>query len=100
MERTQTILIVDPETDFLEWAQHQLQTPSTRVITATTTAAGFQLSCREPPDLLIVATHIAPFSGTELLVKVRHRDPDGAVITTSACGTTQPVIGSMKLGCF
>jgi DNA-binding NtrC family response regulator len=100
MERTQTILIVDPETDFLEWAQHQLQTPSTRVITATTTDAGFQLFCRERPDLLIVETHIAPFSGTELLVKVRQRDPNATVIITSAYGTTQLVIESMKLGAF
>src|SRR3954468_24641136 len=100
MERTQTILIVDPETDFLEWAQHQLQTPSTRVITATTTDAGFQIFCRERPDLLIVATHIGPYSGTELLVKVRQRDPNATVVITSAFGTTQLVIESMKLGAF
>src|SRR3954468_15578140 len=100
MERTQTILIVDPETDFLEWAQHQLQTPSTRVITATTTDAGFQLFCRERPDLLIVETHIAPFRGTELLVKVGQRDPNATVVITSAYGTTQLVIESMKLGAF
>jgi two-component system nitrogen regulation response regulator GlnG len=35
-DKAQCILIVDPETDFLEWAQHQLQTPTTRVTTATT----------------------------------------------------------------
>src|SRR3954471_5413228 len=100
MERTQTILIVDPESDFLEWAQHQLQTPSTRVITALTTDEGYKLFCRERPDLLIVETHIAPFSGTELLVKARQRDPNATVIITSAYGTTQLVIESMRLGAF
>src|ERR1700712_2115899 len=100
MERTQTILIVDPETDFLEWAQHQLQTPTPRVITATATDAGFQIFCREHPDLVIVETHIGPFSGTELLVKVRQRDPNATVVITSAYGTTQLVIESMKLGAF
>ena len=40
MEKGQTILIVDPETDFLEWAQHQLQTGTTRVLTATTADEG------------------------------------------------------------
>src|SRR3954470_21530384 len=100
MDKPQTILIVDPETDFLEWAQHQLQTPVTRVITATTTDEGFKLFCRERVDLLIVETHIGPFSGTELLVKVRQRDPNATVVITSAYGTTQLVIESMKLGAF
>ncbi len=89
MEKPQTILIVDPETDFLEWAQHQLRTPTTRVITATTSDEGFKLFCRERPDLLIVETHLAPFSGMELLVKVRQRDPNAIVVLTSAFGTTQ-----------
>src|SRR4051812_11973514 len=100
MDKAQTILIVDPETDFLEWAQHQLQTQSTRVITATTTDEAYKIFTRERIDLLIVETHIAPFSGTELLVKVRQRDPNATVIITSAFGTTQLVIESMKLGAF
>jgi DNA-binding NtrC family response regulator len=100
MERTQTILIVDPEVDFLEWAQHQLHTHTTRVITATTTDEGFQLFVKERPECVIVETHIAPFSGTELLVKIRQRDPNAIVIITSAFGTTQLVIESMKLGAF
>src|SRR3954464_15176041 len=100
MDKVQTTLIVDPESDFLGWAQHQLQTPSTRVITALTTDEGYKLFCRERPDLMIVETHIGPFSGTELLVKVRQRDPNATVVITSAYGTTQLVIESMKLGAF
>ena len=100
MEKGQTILIVDPETDFLEWAQHQLQTGTTRVLTATTADEGYKVFCREDPDLLISETHLAPFSGLELLVKVRQRQPHAIVILTSQFGTTQSVIESMKLGAF
>ena len=100
METGQTILIVDPETDFLEWAQHQLQTGTTRVLTATTADEGYKVYCREDPDLLISETHLAPFSGLELLVKVRQRHPHAIVILTSQFGTTQSVIESMKLGAF
>ena len=100
MESGQTILIVDPETDFLDWAQHQLQTGSTRVLTATTADEGYKVFCREDPDLLISETHLAPFSGLELLVKVRQRHPHAIVILTSQFGTTQSVIESMKLGAF
>ena len=99
-EKSQTILVVDPETDFLEWVQHQLETPTTRVLTATSADEAFKIFSRERPDLLIAETHLAPFSGLELLVKVRQRDSNAIVVLTSAFGTTQAVIESMKLGAF
>ncbi len=100
MDKAQTILIVDPETDFLEWAKRQLETPSTRVISATAADDAFKLWTREEPDLLITETHLSPFSGMELLVKVRGRSPNAVVVLTSQFGSTQIVIESMKLGAF
>ena len=100
MEKLQTILVVDPETDFLAWVQHQLSTPTTKVVTATTGDEGYKIFTREHPDVLITETHLAPFSGLELLVKVRQRDPNAIVILMSGYGTTQSVIESMKLGAF
>ncbi len=100
MEKSQTILVVDPETDFLDWVQHQLATPTTRVITATKGDDAFKIYTREHPDLLITETHLSPFSGQDLLVKVKQRDPNAIVVLTSAFGTTQSVIESMKLGAF
>jgi DNA-binding NtrC family response regulator len=96
----QSILLVDPETDFLEWAQNQLQTPTTRVLTATTADEGYKIYLAENPDLLISETHLMPFSGLELLARVRQRDPNAIVILMSVFGTTQSVIESMKLGAF
>ena len=98
--KSQTILVVDPETDFLAWVRKQLETPSTRVLTTTTSDEAYRLYCQENPDLLITDTHLQPFSGLELLVKARQRDPNAMVILTSAFGTTQTVIESMKLGAF
>lgn len=100
MSKAQLILLVDAEIDFLEWAQHQLETPTTRVLTATTAEEAFRIYTRESPDLLITDTHLTPFSGLELLVKARQHDPNAMVILTSAWGTTQTVIESMKLGAF
>lgn len=96
----QTILIVDPETDFLEWAQNQLETPSTKVLTAATADEAYKIYISENPDLLISETHLVPFSGLELLARVRQRDSNALVILMSAFGTTQSVIESMKLGAF
>jgi len=100
MQRSTTILLVDTETDFLEWAQHQLETPTTKVITATNADDAWRIYSAEQPDLLITETHLAPFSGMELLVKARQRNPNAMVILISAWGTTQTVIESMKLGAF
>ncbi|HEX5176577.1 MAG TPA: response regulator, partial [Chthoniobacteraceae bacterium] len=100
MHKAQTILVVDPESDFLAWAQHQLETPDTRVLAATNAEEAYQLFCREDPDLLLAETHLSPFSGMELLVKVRQRTPNAIVVLTSAFGTTQAVIESMRLGAF
>ncbi len=96
----QTILLVDPETDFLEWAQNQLETPSTQVLTASTADEAYKVYISENPDLLISETHLSPFSGLELLARVRQRDSNALVILMSAFGTTQTVIESMKLGAF
>jgi two-component system nitrogen regulation response regulator GlnG len=96
----QTILLVDPETDFLEWAQNQLETPTTRVFTATASDEGYKIYISENPDLLICETHLMPFSGLELLARIRQRDSNALVILMSAFGTTQSVIESMKLGAF
>jgi DNA-binding NtrC family response regulator len=96
----QTILLVDPETDFLEWAQNQLETPTTEVFTATAADEAYKIYIAENPDLLICETHLMPFSGLELLARIRQRDSNALVILMSAFGTTQSVIESMKLGAF
>src|SRR5258708_20567244 len=96
----QTILLVDPETDFLEWAQNQLETPTTRVLTATTADEAYKIYISENPDLLVSETHLMPFSGLELLARIRQRDTNALVILMSAFGTTQSVIQSVKLGAF
>jgi two-component system nitrogen regulation response regulator GlnG len=99
-EKIQTILVADPETDFLEWIHRQLATPSTRVITASTADDALKLYTREEPDLLICETHLTPFNGMDLLAKVRQRNPNAIVVLTSQFGTTQAVIESMRLGAF
>ncbi|MEQ1861689.1 MAG: sigma-54 dependent transcriptional regulator [Chthoniobacteraceae bacterium] len=100
MEKPQVILVIDPDTDFLDWINRQLATAGTRVITATTSDEGFKRWTREDPDVVICETHLSPFSGMELLVKMRQRNPNATVVLISQFGTTQSVIESMKLGAF
>lgn len=101
MASKQKILLVDRETDFLEWAKAQLlDGVAGRVLTETSSDSAYKAFSLEQPDLVICEMNLHPFTGTELLVKIRKNDPNAMVILTSAFGTTQNVIEAMKMGAF
>jgi len=97
---TQTVLVVDTETDHLDWVRQQLKASGVRVITETNPANAFKIFCLEKPDLVITEMHLRPTGGLDLLAKIRAESSNSMVIVMSAYGTTQSVIESMKLGAF
>jgi DNA-binding NtrC family response regulator len=97
---TQTVLVVDSETDLLDWIRQQLKVSGVRVITETNANNAFKIFCLEKPDLVISEMHLRPAGGLELLAKIRAESSNAMVIIMSAFGTTQAVIESMKLGAF
>ena len=96
----QTVLVVDTETDFLDWTKQQLKASGVRVLTETTSSNAYKVFCLEKPDLVISELHLRPTGGLELLAKIRSESSNALVIIMSAFGTTQSVIESMKLGAF
>ena len=100
MAKQQTILLVDRETDFLDWAQNQLKSPLARVLLETSADAAYKTFCLEQPELVLAEVNLHPFSGIELLAQIRKHTPNAMVILTSAFGTTQSVIEAMKMGAF
>ncbi len=100
MAAKQTVLVVDPDADFLRWACNQLGADDVKVITAETSEEAFKLFCSEDPLIVITEMRLGTHSGLELLARLRKRDPNALVIITGALGTTQSVIESMRLGAF
>ena len=100
MAAKQTVLVVDPDADFLRWAGNQLGADDVRVITAETSEDAFKFFCAEDPLVVITEMRLGTHSGLELLARLRKRDPNALVIITGALGTTQSVIESMRLGAF
>ena len=96
----QKILIVDRETDFLDWARGQLKDVAHEVFTETSADAAFRTYAVEQPDLVMTEMNLHPFTGIELLARIRKQSPNAMVIVTSAFGTTQNVIEAMKMGAF
>jgi len=100
MSKKQSILLVDRETDFLEWAKSQLLEEVDDVRIETSSDAAYKAFSLHQPDLVICEMNLNPFTGIELLSKIRKVDPNAMVILTSAFGTTQNVIEAMKMGAF
>ncbi len=96
----QSILVVDREPDFLEWAKHQLEGAGARVLTEDSADAAYKTFCMENPDVVMAEMNLHPFSGLDLLAKVRKQSQNTMVIIISAFGTNQNVIEAMKMGAF
>src|SRR6476660_3254598 len=96
----QTILLVDQETDFLEWASHLLEATGTRVLSESSADAAYKSFCMEEPELVMAELNLSPFSGIELLARIRKHSPNAMVIVISAFATNQNVIEAMKMGAF
>ena len=97
---SQTLLIIDPETDFLEWAERHLGSESVKIATASTAAEGLRLFSELKPDLVIAEYQLQPGNGIELLKKLRMTDPQAFVVLSTAWPPTDAVIEAMKLGAF
>ncbi len=96
----QTVLVADPESDFLAWAEKHLGTPTTRVLGTTDAGKAYEIYEKEKPDLLIAEFHLQPFSGMDLLKKVRLADPNAMVILNTGFPATSGIIEAMRLGAF
>ena len=98
--RMQHVLIIDPETDFLEWAQRHLATDRVGVATAATADEGLKIFTSLKPDLVISEFHLKPVNGIEVLKRLRQQDPQVMVVLATAFPPTNAVIEAMKLGAF
>jgi DNA-binding NtrC family response regulator len=96
----QHLLIIDPESDFLEWAQRHLTTEHVQVETAVNAEEGMKKFLALKPDLVIAEYHLKPVNGIELLKRLRQQDPLIMVVLCTSFPPTNAVIEAMKLGAF
>lgn len=93
-------MLVDPDEDFLKWAEKHLQTPHTEIICQTDSSKALDAFLKNPPDLIIAELYTDPLGGMDLLRKVRLTDPNAMVILTTGFPPTNSVIEAMKLGAY
>jgi DNA-binding NtrC family response regulator len=96
----QQLLIIDTESDFLEWAQRHLSTDRVTVTTSLTAEDGLKQYTALKPDLVLIEYQLKPVNGIEILKRLRQHDPQALVVLCTAYPPTNAVIEAMKLGAF
>jgi DNA-binding NtrC family response regulator len=95
-----TVFVVDPEEDFLEWADKHLRTPETDIRTFSDSQKALDAFLEEPADLVIVELYTPPLGGMQLLKKLRLNAPNSMVVLTTGFPPSSAVIEAMKLGAY
>lgn len=93
-----TILLVDSDLDFLEWATKHLEAPKLRVLRCDDSEKALKVIQKTPVDLVLVDFQTKPSDGLELLGKIRHQDPTAVVILLAGFPTTSQIIEATRMG--
>jgi len=97
---TYTIALVDPDEDYVEWAQKYLAAPGVEIVAVDDAAKAVPYCLKTPPDLCIVEMVQSPVSGLDLLKQIRQNQPNALVVLTSGFPPTNAVIEAMKWGAY
>lgn len=96
----QTVVIVDNDPDFLEWAAKHLEADTVEIFTTSNPEEALLLFKKHEADLLISEFNLAPLDGVSLLKKIRLSVPNAMVIMNGLVTSTNAVIEAMRLGAF
>ena len=93
-----TILLVDPDLDYLEWATKHLSAEGIKILRCGVADKALQVIEKTPIDLVIADLKLEPFTGLELLGQIKVTSPTSIVILTAGFPTTTQIIESTQRG--
>jgi DNA-binding NtrC family response regulator len=94
----QTILIVDQEIEFLDWATKHLFAKNLKILRTDSAENAVKILAKTHIDLVISAIDLQPFDGMELLNRVKTESPSTLVILNGGFPTTGQVIEATQRG--
>ena len=94
----QTILIVDQDHDFLEWATKHLTAKGVRILRCDNADNAVKVVEKTPVDLVIADIQLQPYDGLELMSRIRQSSPHTLVILTTGFPSTGQVIEATQRG--
>ena len=94
----QTLLLVDSDIDYLEWATKHLGAKGLRILRCDHAEKAAKVCDTTEVDLVIADLALQPFDGLTLLGRLRAAHPSTMVILTSGFPTTAQVIEATQQG--
>ena len=94
----QTILIVDQDHDFLEWATKHLTAKGLRILRCDNADNAVKVVEKTAVDLVIADIQLQPYDGLELMTRIRQTSPHTLVILTTGFPSTGQVIEATQRG--
>ena len=93
-----TILLVDPDLDYLEWSTKHLSAEGIKILRCDVADKALQVIEKTPIDLVIADLKLEPFTGFELLGQIKVTSPSSIVILTAGFPSTTQIIESTQRG--
>jgi DNA-binding NtrC family response regulator len=93
-----TLLLVDPDHDFLDWATRHLAAKDLRILRCDDAAKAIKVVEKTPIAVVVCAMELQPFDGMELVTRITAANPNSLVILTTGFPTTGQVIEATQRG--
>ncbi|MFM2220454.1 MAG: hypothetical protein RLZZ553_202 [Verrucomicrobiota bacterium] len=97
-DNEQTILIVDQEIEFLDWATKHLAAKGLQILRTDHADKAAKIIAKTHVDVVLTAIDLQPFDGMELLGKIKAQSPTTLVILIAGFPTTGQVIEATQRG--
>ena len=97
-EFTDTLLIVDPDIDFLNWATKHLEAPNLRILRCDNSEKALKVIASTSVDVVLSDFLIQPLDGLELLTKIRAHNASIITVLVAGFPSTSQVIDATRLG--
>lgn len=98
LESEETLLLVDPDLDFLDWATKHLAAKGLRILRCDDSGKAIKVIEKTKVNVVVSAIALQPFDGMELLGRIRAQSPDTLVILTAGFPTTGQIIEATQRG--
>ncbi len=93
-----TLLLVDPDHDFLDWATKHLAAKGLRILRCDDAAKALMVLEKTAVGVVVAAVELQPFDGMELVTRAATTSPNTLVILTAGFPTTGQIIEATQRG--
>ena len=94
----ETLLLVDPDLDFLDWATKHLAAKGLRILRCDDAGKAIKVIEKTPVNVVVSAVELQPFDGVDLLARIKAQSPETLVILTTGFPTTGQIIEATQKG--